>query len=193
MDVSEWTAVDESAKQMLLRVMRGKLPVLKSFSPLYQVSLHAGDVLEVAGPSGSAKSEFLLQVKLLAGQRDVVTCLLSSWWCWCSLFHCKVQMAVECILPKEHDGVVYGGCGAAVVWFDLDCRFDRLRFLEVVRSRLRASGKQVWSLKSSCEFAALSATKNPCWCMPNGTWQYQMLKGWKQMLWRARRICIRRA
>eukprot|EP00249_Psilotum_nudum_P007547 c20648_g1_i2 orf=325-963(+) len=101
-----WLTPDESAKTMLTRVLARRSLSLTSVPPLHRVPLHAGHVLEVVGPSGSAKSELLLQA------------------------------AVTCILPKQWDGVVYGGSQGAVVMFDLDCRFDMLRLVHVLQLRI---------------------------------------------------------
>jgi DNA-repair protein XRCC2 len=43
---------------------------------------------------------------------------------------------VSCVLPKEWNGVHYGGLGHLVVFLDLDCRFDILRFSEMLKHRI---------------------------------------------------------
>ncbi|MQL71725.1 hypothetical protein Taro_004038 [Colocasia esculenta] len=45
--------------------------------------------------------------------------------------------AVDCILPKEWNGIHFGGLERLVMYFDLDCRFDVLRLSEVLRYRLK--------------------------------------------------------
>lgn len=62
MEVEEWVAGHETAQAMLRRVLPRTSANMPLVAPLQRVSMHAHDVLEVAGPSGSAKSEFLLQV-----------------------------------------------------------------------------------------------------------------------------------
>ncbi|GKV27246.1 hypothetical protein SLEP1_g36439 [Rubroshorea leprosula] len=56
--------------------------------------------------------------------------------------HILIQAAINCILPQESDGVKYGGLGHLVMLLDLDCRFDILRFSELLKLRiLEARGK----------------------------------------------------
>ncbi|MCO5601064.1 hypothetical protein L7F22_055181 [Adiantum nelumboides] len=102
----EWLAVDESAKSLLKRVLSRRIPPFMSLPPLHRFPLHAGHVLEIVGPSNSGKSETLLQA------------------------------AIACVLPKQSDGISYGGSEAAVMMFDLDCRFDMLRFIDVLQLRI---------------------------------------------------------
>lgn len=104
--MKEWLAVDESAKSLLARTLARRIPPLTSVPPLHRVSLHAGHVLEILGPSGSAKSELLLQA------------------------------AVACILPRQLDGISYGGSEGVVMMLDLDCRFDMLRLINVLQLRI---------------------------------------------------------
>ncbi|CAK9219763.1 unnamed protein product [Sphagnum troendelagicum] len=68
MDVREWVRGHESVACMLHRVLTNSRCTTPLVAPLQQVALQARDVVEVAGPSGSAKSELLLQA--------AVTCLL---------------------------------------------------------------------------------------------------------------------
>ncbi|KAL8166452.1 hypothetical protein V2J09_007951 [Rumex salicifolius] len=82
--------------------------------PLHRLPLYPGDVLEIAGASPSAKSQILMQA------------------------------AINCILPKEWKDVQYGGLERAVMYFDLDCRFDILRLSQLLRSRIRdAKGSKI--------------------------------------------------
>ncbi|XP_044490287.1 DNA repair protein XRCC2 homolog isoform X2 [Mangifera indica] len=62
--------------------------------PLHRLPLRVGNVLELVGPPSSAKTQILLQA------------------------------AISCILPKEWNGLHYGGLGRLVMVLDLDCRFD---------------------------------------------------------------------
>ncbi|KAK8949903.1 hypothetical protein KSP40_PGU013776 [Platanthera guangdongensis] len=77
--------------------------------PLHRVPIRAGNVVEITGPSSSAKSEILLQA------------------------------AVNCILPKEWNGVHFGGLERAVAFIDLDCRFDVLRLYDVLKLRIMSA------------------------------------------------------
>ncbi|XP_058091278.1 DNA repair protein XRCC2 homolog isoform X3 [Magnolia sinica] len=99
-----WIDGDESAKEMLARVLTD-CPFLL-LPPLHRVPLRVGNVVEIAGPSPSAKSEIL------------------------------IQAAINCILPKEWNGVHYGGLERLVMYFDLDCRFDVLRLSQSLKHRI---------------------------------------------------------
>ncbi|PWZ31331.1 hypothetical protein Zm00014a_012384 [Zea mays] len=74
--------------------------------PLHRAPLRPGNVVEIAGPSNSGKSHLLLMA------------------------------AVQCILPKEWEGIYFGGLGRAVMYLDLDCRFDVLRLAQILRNRI---------------------------------------------------------
>nr|AGT17367.1 hypothetical protein SHCRBa_030_N11_R_100 [Saccharum hybrid cultivar R570] len=74
--------------------------------PLHRAPLRPGNVVEIAGPSNSGKSHLLLMA------------------------------AVQCILPKEWEGIYFGGLGRAVMYLDLDCRFDVLRLVQILRNRI---------------------------------------------------------
>ncbi|KAL6840127.1 hypothetical protein ACP4OV_029937 [Aristida adscensionis] len=74
--------------------------------PLHRAPLRPGNVVEITGPSNSGKSHLLLMA------------------------------AVQCILPKEWEGIYFGGLGKAVVYLDLDCRFDVLRLAQILRNRI---------------------------------------------------------
>lgn len=77
--------------------------------PLHRAPLRPGNVVEIAGPSNSGKSHLLLMA------------------------------AVQCILPKEWEGIYFGGLGKAVMYMDLDCRFDVLRLAQILKSRIAES------------------------------------------------------
>ncbi|XP_056168988.1 DNA repair protein XRCC2 homolog [Syzygium oleosum] len=100
-----WINGDESAQQMLGRALTSR-PSFALPPPLHRAPLRAGNVVEIAGPSPSAKTQIL------------------------------VQAAVSCILPKERNGVHYGGLGHSVLYIDLDCRFDVSRLVEMLRHRI---------------------------------------------------------
>lgn len=72
-------------------------------------TLQAGHVLEICGASGSAKTQILLQI------------------------------AVTCILPKQENQVVYGGFGGSAFYFDLDCRLDVGRVLQLLQARINGA------------------------------------------------------
>nr|TKW17935.1 hypothetical protein SEVIR_5G401200v2 [Setaria viridis] len=74
--------------------------------PLHRAPLRPGNVVEIAGPSNSGKSHLLLMA------------------------------AVQCILPKEWEGIYFGGLGKSVMYLDLDCRFDVLRLAQILRNRI---------------------------------------------------------
>ena len=70
MEVRRWIETDESAAELLARTL-ARRPFLL-LPPLHRVPLRAGNVVEIVGPSCSAKSEILLQVSEIreAGNRD---------------------------------------------------------------------------------------------------------------------------
>ncbi|KAI5071615.1 hypothetical protein GOP47_0013866 [Adiantum capillus-veneris] len=113
----EWLAVDESAKSLLKRTLSRRISPVTSLPPLHRFPLHAGHVLEIVGPSNSGKSETLLQA------------------------------AIACILPKQSDGISYGGSEGVAMMFDLDCRFDMLRFIDALQ--LQINGARAGHLGSS--------------------------------------------
>ncbi|GMG99554.1 hypothetical protein Nepgr_001394 [Nepenthes gracilis] len=104
MAVREWIKTDETAEDLLSRVLRERPPLL--LPPLHRLPLRAGNVVEVVGPSPCAKTQILIQV------------------------------AVNSILPKEWKGVYYGGLEHSVMFIDLDCRFDILRLLQLLKHRI---------------------------------------------------------
>ncbi|XP_059448041.1 DNA repair protein XRCC2 homolog isoform X2 [Corylus avellana] len=112
-----WIDGDESAKEMLARVLTARPFLL--LPPLHRVPLRVGNVVELVGPSPSSKT------------------------------HVLIQAAVSCVLPKEWNGVHYGGSDHLVVFLDLDCRFDILRFSEMLKHRI--IGESIGSMKIDSE------------------------------------------
>ncbi|KAG8078610.1 hypothetical protein GUJ93_ZPchr0007g5804 [Zizania palustris] len=104
-DPRAWLAADETAAAFLSRTLATRPPILLP-PPLHRAPLRPGNVVEIAGPSNSGKSQLLLVA------------------------------AVQCILPKEWKGVYLGGLGKAVMYLDLDCRFDVLRLAQILRNRI---------------------------------------------------------
>ena len=55
-----------------------------------------------------------------------------------------MQVAATCLLPASAEGVSYSGYGGHVLYFDLDCKFDILRLVQILQARvelaLRAAG-----------------------------------------------------
>eukprot|EP00850_Spirogloea_muscicola_P004971 SM000022S07185 [mRNA] locus=s22:446584:447157:+ [translate_table: standard] len=83
-------------------------PLRTSVPFLDRVRLRRGhSVVEISGASGSAKTEVL------------------------------VQAAATCLLPKQVNGVHYGGNEGAVLYFDLDFKFDILRLVNILKARIR--------------------------------------------------------
>ncbi|KAL2456724.1 DNA repair protein XRCC2-like protein [Abeliophyllum distichum] len=101
----EWLKPDETAKELLVRVLTER-PFLLLPPPLHRLPFRVGNVVEIVGTSPCAKTLIL------------------------------IQAAINCILPKEWKGVQYGGLGRAVMFVDLDCRFDVLRFSQLLKRRL---------------------------------------------------------
>ncbi|KAK1552161.1 hypothetical protein Q3G72_011512 [Acer saccharum] len=48
----------------------------------------------------------------------------------------NTQVAISCILPKEWNGVHYGGLGRLVMFLDLDCRFDVSCLAQLLKHRI---------------------------------------------------------
>ncbi|KAK7854452.1 dna repair protein xrcc2 like protein [Quercus suber] len=78
MEAKGWISGDESAKEMLGRVLSRTRPFLL-LPPLHRVPLRPRNVLEIVGPSPSAKT------------------------------HLLIQAALTCVLPIDWNGVHYGG------------------------------------------------------------------------------------
>ncbi|KAI5668189.1 hypothetical protein M9H77_18042 [Catharanthus roseus] len=81
-------------------------PFLPLPPPLHKLPLRAGNVVEIVGPSSSTKTHILMQA------------------------------AISCILPKEWKGVRYGGMERLAAFVDLDCRFDILRFSQLLKHQI---------------------------------------------------------
>ncbi|XP_052190145.1 DNA repair protein XRCC2 homolog isoform X4 [Diospyros lotus] len=110
-EVERWVQAEESAKAMLGRVFKER-PLLLLRPPFHRVPLRPGNVVEVVGPSPSAKT------------------------------HILIQAAISCILPREWNGVNYGGLEKLVMFIDLDCRFDILCLSQSLKHRMmEVSGK----------------------------------------------------
>ncbi|KAI3802524.1 hypothetical protein L1987_30657 [Smallanthus sonchifolius] len=105
-----WINGDENAKQMLSRVLKER-PLLHLPPPLHRVPLGVSNILEIVGPSPSAKTEILLQV------------------------------AVNCILPKNRNGVQYGGLEHSVLFLDLDCRLDIYRLSQCLKLKITEANR----------------------------------------------------
>ncbi|KAF3331971.1 DNA repair protein XRCC2 isoform X3 [Carex littledalei] len=101
----EWIRCDESGREMVSRVLSGR-PFIVPVPPLHRVPLRLGNIVEISGPSNSAKSQVLLQA------------------------------VVHFILPKEWGGIQFGGLERKAVFFDLDCRFDVLRLSQFLTNRI---------------------------------------------------------
>ncbi|THG23964.1 hypothetical protein TEA_004687 [Camellia sinensis var. sinensis] len=245
-----WIEGEESAKAMLERVLRER-PLLLLLPPLHRVPLRFGNVVELLGPSPSAKTHILIQnhfsfmimeqcqnynlhdtggdmiaplemsiifVELWATEKfnkkqpvEVVGIMVSvermqifsneiyeqvligdkitldayvalygspikHYWirigldvpetpvifclecfdvaqfCYYVYVDCLILVprfiaAVSCILPKEWNGVTYGGLEHLVMFIDLDCRFDVLRLSQSLRHRIMEANATV---SSSC-------------------------------------------
>lgn len=102
--LQNWIAGDESGSEMLKRVWRVRPFILPK--PLHRVPLRVGNVLELVGPSPSAKTQIL------------------------------IQTAITCILPKDWNGINYGGFEHLVLFIDLDSRFDIQRFSQMLVHRI---------------------------------------------------------
>ncbi|XP_028766933.1 DNA repair protein XRCC2 homolog isoform X2 [Neltuma alba] len=102
--MERWIDGDENANQMLARVSMARPFLLPP--PLHRVPLRVGNVVELIGPSPSAKT------------------------------HILTQTAINCILPKRWNDVEYGGLDRLVVFVDLDCRFDIMRLSEMLNYRI---------------------------------------------------------
>ncbi|CAL1366903.1 unnamed protein product [Linum trigynum] len=104
-----WIETDETAKEMLSRVLTKSPPFLFR-PPLHRLPLRAGNVVEITGPSPSAKT------------------------------HILIHAAIDCILPGQWKGVDYGGLDRLVMYIDLDCKFDVLRLSHLLKQRITEAG-----------------------------------------------------
>ena len=59
--VKDWIKTDETAKEMLTGIFTVR-PFLPLPPPLHKLPLRAGNVVEIIGPSSSAKTHILMQV-----------------------------------------------------------------------------------------------------------------------------------
>ncbi|KAL6010709.1 hypothetical protein ACLOJK_001147 [Asimina triloba] len=124
-----WIDGDETAKEMLARLLTER-PFL-FLPPLHRVPLRVGNVVEIVGPSPSAKTEVLIQVyssSSIFSRNDVLDESKP-------IFPLK-KAAINCILPREWNGVHYGGLERLTMYFDLDCRFDVLRLSQSLKLRI---------------------------------------------------------
>lgn len=69
-DARGWIRGDETAKQMLSRVLKDRAFLL--LPPLHRVPLRAGNVVEITGASPSAKTQILIQA--------AISCILPKTW-----------------------------------------------------------------------------------------------------------------
>lgn len=58
-----WIKTDETAKDALIRILTER-PLVVLPAPLHRLSLRAGNVVEIVGPSPSAKTLVLIQVRI---------------------------------------------------------------------------------------------------------------------------------
>ncbi|KAJ8752389.1 hypothetical protein K2173_004025 [Erythroxylum novogranatense] len=114
MAVKGWIEVDESAKDMVSRLLLAHASFSLLPPSFHNLPLRLGNVVEIVGPSPSAKT------------------------------HILIQAAINSILPKEWDGVHYGGLEQLVIFIDLDCRFDVLRLSQLLRIRILQANNN-WS------------------------------------------------
>ncbi|KAL7156072.1 hypothetical protein ABFS83_03G118700 [Erythranthe nasuta] len=107
-----WIKADETAKEALVRILTER-PLVQLPAPLHRLPLRVGNVVEIVGPSPSAKTLIL------------------------------IQAAINCILPKEWKGVQYGGLERSVFFIDLECRFDVYSVAQALERRIiRANGSR---------------------------------------------------
>ncbi|KAM7517991.1 hypothetical protein LguiB_016953 [Lonicera macranthoides] len=114
--VRGWIKGDESAKEMLVRLRLTETPFLLP-PPLHRFPLRVGNVVEIVGPSSSAKTDIL------------------------------IQAAISCILPKNWNGVHYGGLEHLVMFVDLDCRFDILRLSQSLKHRIMETNGSITNVR----------------------------------------------
>ncbi|KAG8378416.1 hypothetical protein BUALT_Bualt08G0135100 [Buddleja alternifolia] len=113
-----WIEVDETAKEALVRILTER-PFVVLPPPLHRLPLRVGNVVEIVGPSPSAKTLIL------------------------------IQAAISCILPKEWKGVQYGGLERSVLFIDLDCRFDVLSLSKALKRRIHGANGVRSSMKGT--------------------------------------------
>ncbi|EPS71782.1 hypothetical protein M569_02980, partial [Genlisea aurea] len=103
-----WIRANETAGDVLVRVLTER-PFLVLPPPLHRIPIRVGNVVEIVGPSSSAKTLIL------------------------------IQTAINCILPNEWKGMQLGGLERAVHFIDLDCRFDVLSLSRALKMRITKS------------------------------------------------------
>ncbi|VFQ69508.1 unnamed protein product [Cuscuta campestris] len=152
---SDWMETDETAKQYLSRLLTDR-PFAHLPPPLHRIPLRAGNVVEIVGPSPSAKTQILIQERLLVLVHNIFVCIYLCEYCISTSGRrilkgsIGFQASISCILPKEWKGVHYGGLGRPVVFIDLDCRFDILIFSSSLKQHiLEAKGKSIPSIKGA--------------------------------------------
>ncbi|TXG46566.1 hypothetical protein EZV62_027935 [Acer yangbiense] len=118
-----WIEGDESGKEMLLRVL-SEWPPFLLLPPFHRLPLRVGIVVELVGPSLSAKTHILIQV----------------FFFFFFFFFFFLRW----------NGVHYGGLGRLVMFLDLDCRFDVSCLAQLLKHRIiQANGISLLSLRSS--------------------------------------------
>lgn len=114
---------DETAADLFAR--SNPNPVTSGVPPLdVRGGLQAGQLIEVAGPSCSGKTEMLTQVPRIVFTSTLV----------CTQ-HCT-QVLAHTILPERWQEHHVGGLHACALFLDLDTRFDLLRLVQILQSRL---------------------------------------------------------
>lgn len=119
---------DETAAQLFAR--SNPHPITSGVPPLdIHGGLHAGHLIEVAGPSCSGKTEILTQVYRMGftSQQPVGS-------------HPLLQVLAHTILPEQWQDHHVGGLHAGALFLDLDTRFDLLRLIQILQSRLHHLG-----------------------------------------------------
>ncbi|OMO72339.1 DNA repair protein XRCC2-like protein [Corchorus olitorius] len=127
-----WLVEDETAREMLERVLTERPFLL--LPPLHRVPLRVGNIVELSGPSSSAKTHILMQA------------------------------AITCILPEQWRGINFGGLGHLAMFLDLDCRFDILCFSELLNHRIMEAAnvlRYTPDTRTSYRSGALSCLHGP--------------------------------
>jgi len=96
-----WIEGEESAKAMLERVLRER-PLLLLLPPLHRVPLRFGNVVELLGPSPSAKTHILIQVLTTT---TTPTTQITSVITWFLFFFCGFSNTISIPCPKQALGV----------------------------------------------------------------------------------------
>jgi energy-coupling factor transporter ATP-binding protein EcfA2 len=106
------------------------------------VTLRAGEVLEVCGESGSGKTEVVMMA------------------------------AVVAVLPRQYDGVSYGGNEGGVVVMDLDGKFNMHRFMQLLHARLTATHAAICRERRSVPLLPTPAHAHPAAAAPMSACAY---------------------